>query len=241
MKQIRAANERGHARHDWLDSYHSFSFADYHDPARMGVSILRVINDDRIAPAGGFATHPHQDMEIVTYVLDGVLEHKDSMGNGSLIRPGDIQRMSAGSGVRHSEFNHSDQQPVHLLQIWLLPNRRGVTPDYAQKHFPPSERRNLLQLLVSPDGSGGSISAHQDGLLYGSLLEPGNSLSHKLAAGRLAYLHIARGEARINGETLGDGDAIILSEEPRVELTGIKEAEILLFDLPAEPGRDSQA
>ncbi|PLX63361.1 pirin family protein [Sedimenticola selenatireducens] len=236
MKQIRAANDRGYQHHDWLETHYSFSFADYYDPAHMGISILRVINDDRIAPAGGFPTHPHQDMEIVTYVLDGVLEHKDSMGNGSLIRPGDIQRMSAGTGVRHSEFNHSDQQPVHLLQIWLLPNRKGVTPGYAQKHFPPSERRNLLQLLVSPDGSAGSISAHQDGLIYGTLLEPGKSVSHELAAERIAYVHIARGKAVINNETLGDGDAITLSEEPQVKLSGVDESEILLFDLPQGPG-----
>lgn len=236
MKQIRAASERGHARHDWLDSYHSFSFADYYDPAHMGVSILRVINEDRIAPAGGFPTHPHRDMEIVTYMLDGVLEHKDSMGNGSLIRSGDIQRMSAGSGVQHSEFNHSSEQPAHLLQIWLLPNRQGVTPGYAQKHFPPSERRNILQLLVSPDGRGGSISAHQEGLIYGSLLEQGRSVSHPLAVGRTAYLHIARGKAVVNGEKLAAGDAITLSEEARVELTGTEQAEILLFDLPRESG-----
>ncbi|WP_428622361.1 pirin family protein [Sedimenticola sp.] len=232
MKQIRTAEARGHANIGWLESYHSFSFADYYDPEHMGVSILRVINDDHIAPSGGFPTHPHRDMEIVTYILDGVLEHKDSMGNGSLIRPGDIQHMSAGTGVRHSEFNHSHSEPVHLLQIWLLPNRQGVTPGYNQKHFPLSERRGVLQILVSPDGRSGSISAHQDGLLYGTLLEQGDSVSHDLAAGRTAYLHVARGKVLINGETLSAGDAITLSDEPTVSLTGIDQAEVLLFDLP---------
>ncbi len=235
MKRIRAANERGHTRQGWLDSYHSFSFADYHDPEQMGVSILRVINDDQIAPAGGFPTHPHRDMEIVTYLLDGVLEHQDSLGNGSLIRPGEIQRMSAGSGVQHSEFNHSDKQPVHLLQIWLLPNRQGVTPGYDQKWFPLAERRNRLQLLVSPDGRDGSISAHQDGLIYGTLLDAGHTIEHPLPQGRIAYVHIARGAASIHGEKLTTGDAMMLAEEPRVELTGIEQTEILLFDLPAEP------
>lgn len=235
MKRIRAATERGHSRHDWLDSYHSFSFADYHDPEQMGISILRVINDDRIAPAGGFPTHPHRDMEIVTYLLDGVLEHRDSLGNGSLIRPGEIQRMSAGSGVQHSEFNHSDQQPVHLLQIWLLPNRQGVEPGYAQKQFPLPERRNRLRLLVSPDGRDGSLSAHQDGLIYGSLLDRDHPITHVLEAGRIAYVHIARGAASINGEQLTGGDAIVLADEPEVALTGLEQAEILLFDLPAEP------
>ncbi len=235
MKQIRAADARGYNHHDWLETRYSFSFADYHDPAHMGISILRVLNEDRIAPAGGFPTHPHQEMEIVTYILDGVLEHKDSMGNGSLIRPGDIQRMSAGTGVRHSEFNHSDQQPVHLLQIWLLPNRKGVEPGYAQKHFPLSERRGILQLLVSPDGHSGSISSHQDGRLYGTFLEQGEAASHSLAAGRIAYVHIARGKAVVNGENLAEGDAITLSQEPRVDLVGVGQAEILLFDLPESP------
>ncbi|WP_260294222.1 pirin family protein [Sedimenticola hydrogenitrophicus] len=232
MKQIRAADDRGHVQQGWLESHHSFSFADYYDPAHMGVSILRVINEDRIAPASGFPTHPHQDMEIVTYVMEGELEHKDSMGNGSLIHPGDIQHMSAGTGVRHSEFNPSEHQPVHLLQIWLLPNEKGVTPGYAQKHFPLSERRGILQLLVSPDGSGGSISAHQDGLLYGTLLEQGESVTHTLTAGRTAYVHVARGQAAVNGETLGAGDALTLVDEPRVELSGVDRAEVLLFDLP---------
>lgn len=232
MKQIRRAEARGHADHGWLQSHHSFSFADYYDPAHMGVSILRVINDDRIAPSGGFPTHPHRDMEIVTYLMEGTLEHRDSIGNGSLIRPGDIQRMSAGSGIQHSEFNPSDSEPTRLLQIWLLPNQTGITPDYAQKQFPPEQRRGILQLLVSPDGRDGSISARQDGLLYGTLLDREESLSHTLQAGRSAYLHLARGQAVINGETLGEGDAITLVDEPQVQMSGIDKAEILLFDLP---------
>lgn len=232
MKQIRAAESRGHANHGWLQSHHSFSFADYYDPEHMGVSILRVINDDHIAPSGGFPTHPHRDMEIVTYLMQGALEHRDSMGNGSVIRPGDIQRMSAGSGIRHSEFNPSDSEPTRLLQIWLLPNRQGITPGYAQQNFPLQQRRGRLQLLVSPDGRDGSLSAQQDGLLYGTLLDQGQTLSHDLARGRTAYLHLARGRAEINGEPLNEGDAITLKDEARIGMRGIDQAEILLFDLP---------
>jgi len=232
MKQIRAAESRGHADHGWLQSHHSFSFADYYDPEHMGVSILRVINDDHIAPSGGFPTHPHRDMEIVTYLMQGALEHRDSMGNGSVIRPGDIQRMSAGSGIRHSEFNPSDSEPTHLLQIWLLPNRQGITPGYAQQNFPLQQRRGRLQLLVSPDGRDGSLSAQQDGLLYGTLLEQGQTLDHDLQPGRTAYVHLARGRAEINGESLNEGDAITLTDEARIEMRGIDQAEILLFDLP---------
>ncbi len=232
MRQIRRAEDRGTGRHDWLESYHSFSFADYYDPAHMGVSILRVINEDRIAPSSGFATHSHRDMEIVTYVLEGELEHKDSMGNGSIIRPGDVQRMSAGTGVSHSEYNPSDNTTVHLLQIWLLPNQKGVKPGYAQQHFPLKERQGKLQLLVSPDGRDNSISANQNGLLYGTLLNDGESVSYKLSDNRIAYVHIARGEATVSGEAVKAGDAITLSDEPTVELHGIKQAEIVLFDLP---------
>ncbi|MCW8906034.1 MAG: pirin family protein [Sedimenticola sp.] len=232
MKQIRAAESRGHADHGWLQSHHSFSFADYYDPEHMGVSILRVINDDHIAPSGGFPTHPHRDMEIVTYLMEGALEHRDSMGNGSLIRPGDIQRMSAGSGIRHSEFNPSDSKPTRLLQIWLMPNRQGITPGYAQQHFPLQQRRGRLQLLVSPDGRDGSLSAQQDGLLYGTLLEQDQTLSHDLEPGRTAYIHLARGQAEINGESLNEGDAITLTDEAQIGMRGIDQAEILLFDLP---------
>jgi hypothetical protein len=229
---IRHASERGHAHHGWLDTWHSFSFSSYYDPAHMGVSNLRVINDDRIAPGGGFPIHGHQDMEIVTVVLDGALEHKDSLGNGSVIRPGDVQHMSAGTGVRHSEFNPSAQQPVHLLQIWLLPNRTGVEPAYHQRHFSEAERRGRLALLVSPDGRDGSIAAHQDALLYGSLLDDGHALDYRPDPDRQVYVHIARGAARVNGESLRAGDAARIGTGGAVRIDGVDGAELLLFDLP---------
>lgn len=232
MTTIRPSNERGHANHGWLDSYHTFSFANYYDPAHMGISNLRVINDDTVMPGQGFGTHGHQDMEIVSYVLDGALEHKDSMGTGSIIRPGDIQRMSAGTGVRHSEYNPSRTERVHFLQIWLVPNRAGVQPGYEQKHFPLDERRGRLVLLVSPDGRDGSLSAHQDGLLYGTLLEAGESVEHPLAAGRRAYVHVARGTVSVNGAPLGSGDGATLDDVDHVHLEGLGHAEVLLFDLP---------
>lgn len=232
MTTLRPSNARGHANHGWLDSYHTFSFANYYDPEHMGVSNLRVINDDTVMPGQGFGTHGHQDMEIVSYVLDGALEHKDSMGNGSVIRPGDIQRMSAGTGVRHSEYNPSPTEPVHFLQIWLVPNRTGVQPGYEQKHFPLADRRGRLVLLVSPDGRDGSLSAHQDGLLYGTLLEAGESVEHPLAAGRRAYVHVARGQLAVNGTPLGSGDGATLDDVDHVHLEGLGHAEVLLFDLP---------
>jgi hypothetical protein len=232
MTVIRPSNARGHANHGWLDSYHSFSFARYYDPEHMGVSNLRVINDDRVMPGEGFGTHGHQDMEIVSYVLDGALEHKDSMGNGSVIRPGDIQRMSAGTGVRHSEYNPSRTEPVHFLQIWLVPNRSGVPPSYGQKHFPLADRRGRLVLLVSPDGRDGSLSAHQDSLVYGTLLEAGEAVEHRLAAGRRAYVHVARGEVVVDGTALASGDGATLADVDRVRLEGMAHAEVLLFDLP---------
>ena len=232
MMQLRAAHERGHARYDWLNTYHSFSFADYYDPQHMGISNLRVINDDTIAPGGGFPTHGHRDMEIVTYVLSGALEHKDSMGNGSVIRAGDVQRMSAGSGVRHSEFNASDREPVHLLQIWLLPNRQGIKPGYAQRHFPIEQRRGVLRLLISPDGRGDSLSAQQDALLYASLLQQGEAVEYALAAAHTAYVHLAKGSARVNGRTLHDGDGLRIEQEVRLVIEGLDSAELLLFDLP---------
>ena len=232
MTTLRPSNARGHANHGWLNSYHTFSFANYYDPEHMGVSNLRVINDDTVMPGQGFGTHGHQDMEIVSYVLDGALEHKDSMGNGSVIRPGDIQRMSAGTGVRHSEYNPSDTEPVHFLQIWLVPNRTGVQPGYEQKHFPLEARRGRLVLLVSPDGRGGSLSAHQDGLLYGTLLEAGETVGHPLAAGRRAYVHVARGQVAVNGTPLGSGDGATLDDVDHVHLEGLGHAEVLLFDLP---------
>ena len=221
-------------RLDWLDTFHTFSFGEYVDPRHMGISNLRVINDDRIAPGGGFATHGHQDMEIVTYVLEGALRHRDSMGNGSVIRPGDCQHMSAGTGVRHSESNDSAEAPVHLLQIWLLPNRLGVAPGYHQQHFPVAARRGRLALLVSPDGRGGSIPAHQDALLYAALLSDGETLTHPLPTGRQAYVHLARGRATVNDQALTGGDGVHLAAEAQVRISGsgADAAEILLFDLP---------
>jgi len=232
MIQIRPANERGHSRLNWLDSHHTFSFAEYYDPKHMGISNLRVINDDTVAPGGGFATHGHRDMEIVTYVLEGALEHKDSMGNGSVIRPGDVQRMSAGTGVRHSEYNHSRTDPVHFLQIWLLPSKVGVEPAYTQTHFPAEERRGRLHLLVSPDGREGSIATHQDALLYGTLLEVGESVTHAVAPGRNGYIQVAKGRVTANGSELKAGDGATIQGEPEIRLTGAEAAEVLLFDLP---------
>jgi hypothetical protein len=232
MITIRPAAERGRAEFGWLDSRHTFSFGDYYDPAHMGVSNLRVINDDRVQPGTGFPTHGHRDMEIVTVVLEGALEHKDSLGNGSIIRPGDVQRMSAGTGVRHSEYNPSAAEPVHLLQIWLVPNRLGVEPGYAQQHFPDAAWRNHLVLLVSPDGRHESIAAHQDALLYGTRLDEGAQVTHRLAAGRPGWVQAARGRARINGRELAAGDGALIAAGSAVEITGVEDAELLLFDLP---------
>jgi redox-sensitive bicupin YhaK (pirin superfamily) len=232
MLAIRRADERGHSRLSWLNSFHTFSFADYHDPRHMGVSNLRVINDDTVAPGGGFAMHGHSDMEIVTYVLQGALEHKDSMGNGSIIRPGDVQHMSAGTGVRHSEFNPSQTESVHLLQIWLLPNRTGVEPGYNQRHFPRAELQGRLRLLVSPDGRDGSIPTHQDGLMYGGLLSAGESIGCSLPPGRVGYVHLARGRARVNDQEMSAGDGLTLRAEAQIGLNALEEAEVLVFDLP---------
>lgn len=232
MTRLRLSNERGHARQGWLDSYHTFSFGHYYDPEHLGVSNLRVINDDTVVPGAGFGTHGHRDMEIISYVLDGALEHKDSMGNGSVIRPGDVQRMSAGTGVQHSEYNHSKTEPVHFLQIWLEPNRTSVQPGYEEKHFPPKQRRGRLALLVSPDGRDGSLSAHQDGLLYGTLLEAGEAVEHPVAAGRRAYVHVARGHAAVNGLPMDTGDGATLEDVTQIRLEGLGHAEVLLFDLP---------
>ena len=233
MLKIRRAEERGRYRNDWLDSHHSFSFGEYHDPQHMGWSILRVINDDRIAPGGGFPTHPHRDMEIVTYVLEGALAHRDSTGGGSVIRPGDVQRMSAGSGIAHSEFNHSDVAPVHLLQIWLLPNRRGVTPGYDQKSFPAAERRGRLRLVVSPDGSDGSIAAHQDGRVYAGVLGVGDEARHQLSPDRVGWVQVARGGVNVNGQDLETGDGAAVAAGSALVLAGRDDGEVLLFDLPA--------
>jgi redox-sensitive bicupin YhaK (pirin superfamily) len=232
MISIRKAGERGHANLGWLDSYHSFSFGSYYDPRQVGVSNLRVINDDRIAPGSGFPTHGHRDMEIVTYVMQGALEHKDSMGNGSVIRAGDVQYMSAGTGVRHSEYNPSEAEPVHLLQIWLTPNRIGGEPGYSQQHFPPAMRRNTLALVVSPDGRDGSIRTHQDALMYAAKLDDGARVEHRLAPGRPGYLHLARGAARVDGELLSAGDGARIAAGTTIRIDGVDGAELLLFDLP---------
>jgi quercetin 2,3-dioxygenase len=232
MLIVRPAAERGHVRSSWLDTYHSFSFGEYHDSRYLGVSNLRVINEDTIAPGQGFATHGHNDMEIVTVVLEGELAHRDSLGNGAVIRPGDIQHMSAGTGVRHSEFNPSSDVPVHLLQIWLEPNVLGVAPAYAQQHFPLEARRGRLVLLVSPDGRDGSLATHQDACLSGTRLDAGQSVTHTLASGRPAYVQVARGHATVNGHPLTAGDGAHLLDELSLQIEGLDDAELLVFDLP---------
>lgn len=231
MITVRRSDDRGHAEHGWLDSRHTFSFAGYHDPAHMGFRALRVINEDRVAPGQGFGRHSHRDMEIVSYVLDGALEHKDSMGTGEVIRPGDVQRMSAGTGVTHSEFNASRQSPVHFLQIWLLPERGGIQPSYEQKTFSSSEKAGQLRLVASPDGSDQSVTIHTDARLYAGLFDAGQTAEHGLAAGRHAWVHVVRGRAKVNGTELGAGDAVALSEERTVRIEGIDASELLVFDL----------
>lgn len=233
MIEIRGAKERGYAEHGgWLKSYHSFSFAEYFDRNHMHFGPLRVINEDWIAAGMGFGMHPHKDMEIITYVLEGELAHRDSMGNGSTIRPGNVQRMSAGRGVTHSEFNHMQDAEVHLLQIWIMPNRAGVTPSYEEKHFSAEEKRGTLRLVASEDGAQGSVQIHQDAKLYVSLLNGTEAAELPLAAGRLAYVHVARGSVTVNGQTLQAGDAAKLRGEPKVTLTQGQQAEVLVFDLP---------
>ena len=231
MSNIRKAEERGHANHGWLDSYHSFSFADYYDPAHMGFGPLRVINEDRVAPGKGFGTHGHRDMEIISYVLDGQLEHRDDMGTGSIIVPGDVQRMSAGRGVMHSEFNPSRDRPVHFLQIWIEPAVRGIAPSYEQKRFDAGAKRGRLRLVASPDGSDGSVAIHRDARVYAGLFDGAESADHPLAAARKAYVHVARGQATVNGRVLGPGDALRIEGEPAVTIAQGRDAEILLFDL----------
>ncbi|HMF44494.1 MAG TPA: pirin family protein [Polyangia bacterium] len=228
---IRRAGERGKADHGWLLSFHTFSFADYYDPAHMGFRALRVINEDRVQPGQGFGAHSHRDMEIISYVLDGALEHKDSMGGSSIIRPGEVQRMSAGTGVTHSEFNASRDELVHFLQIWILPARPGGKPGYEQKAFPEAERRGKLRLVASPDGRDGSVTIRQDVALYASLPRTGETLKHELAAGRHAWLHVARGDVELAGEKLVAGDAAAISDASGIELTGGASSEVLLFDL----------
>ena len=228
MIKMRKAHDRGHANHGWLDSWHTFSFADYHDPRHMGFSALRVINEDRVIPGEGFPTHPHRDMEIITYVLEGALEHKDSLGTGSVIHPGEVQRMSAGTGIRHSEFNHSQSEPVHFLQIWILPDRQGVQPGYEQKRIGLDGR---LRLVASPDGRDESVTIHQDAHVYAARLN-GDEVTHMLAPGRRAWLQVARGTVKLNGSTLYAGDGAGIENEPALQLTADGSAEVLLFDLP---------
>jgi len=230
MMKIRKANERGHAEHGWLDTYHTFSFADYYDPQWMGFRSLRVINDDLVLPGSGFGTHPHRDMEIITYVLSGALEHKDSMGNGRVIRAGEVQYMAAGTGVEHSEFNPSQDEAVHLLQIWILPDRKGVTPRYAEKSL-QNAAPGALHLITSKTGREGSIAIHQDANLWLGKLNAGNRVTHRLAPDRHAWVHVAEGEVVLNGRTLAGGDAAAVSRESQLELTATKPAQVLLFDL----------
>jgi redox-sensitive bicupin YhaK (pirin superfamily) len=228
---IRRADERGRADHGWLLSYHTFSFADYYDPAHMGFRALRVINEDRVQAGQGFGTHSHRDMEIISYVLEGALQHKDSMGTSSIIRPGDVQRMSAGTGVTHSEFNASKSELVHFLQIWILPERPGGKPGYEQKAFTEAERKGKLRLVASPDGRDGSVTIRQDVTLHAGLLSAGESLRHALAPGRHAWVHVARGRVDLGGEQLEAGDGAAVSDARGLELAGHGESEVLLFDL----------
>src|SRR5213078_1371701 len=230
MMKIRKANERGYAEHGWLDMYHTFSFADYYDLQWMGFRSLRVINDDLVMPGMGFGTHPHRDMEIITYILSGSLQHKDSMGNGRVIRPGELQYMAAGTGVQHSEFNPSSDEAVHLLQIWIQPDRKGVTPRYAEKSLKDA-RAGTLHLVTSKTGREGSIAIHQDADLWLAKLEAGNRVAHTLAPGRHAWVHVAEGEVSLNGKTLSGGDAAAISEESGLELSATKTSQVLLFDL----------
>ena len=231
MIEIRRACERGHAQHGWLESYHSFSFADYYDPAHEGFGALRVINEDRVKPGAGFGTHGHRDMEILSYVLEGELAHKDSMGNGSTIVPGDVQRMSAGRGVLHSEFNHAKDATTHFLQIWIEPNVRGIAPGYEQKHFDAASKRGQLRLVASPDGAAGSLTLHQSARVYVALIDGAERAVHGLEPGRRAYVHVARGRLTVNGNALEAGDALKASGVGEIVLEQGQGAEVLMFDL----------
>ncbi|HEY4081578.1 MAG TPA: pirin family protein [Burkholderiaceae bacterium] len=232
------SSQRGYADHGWLKSFHSFSFADYYDPKRMGFGALRVINEDRVEAGRGFGTHGHRDMEIISYVLNGELAHKDSMGNGEaggehagVIRPGDVQRMSAGTGVMHSEFNNAKDQQTHFLQIWVMPDQKGVAPSYEQKHFAPADKRGCLRLVASGDGADGSVSIHADARLYAGLFDGVEAAELALKPGRLAYVHLVRGQLTVNGQTLSAGDALQLSDVPSVTVGAGQDAEVLVFDL----------
>jgi len=234
MLEIRRASDRGHADHGWLDSYHSFSFADYWDPRHVEFGPLRVINEDRVVPGAGFGTHGHRDMEIISYVLEGELAHKDSTGTSSVIRQGDVQRMSAGRGVMHSEFNNSQSQPVHFLQIWIQPDVTGIAPEYEQKRFEPEQKRGRLRLVASPDGADGSVRIHQDARLFTGLLDGAERAALEVAPGRRLYVHMARGKVTANGEALGAGDALKLTDTPVLSLAEGTDAEVLVFDLPGQ-------
>jgi quercetin 2,3-dioxygenase len=231
MITVRPAGERGRAEIGWLDSRHTFSFSDYHDPKHMGFRALRVINEDRVAPGRGFGTHPHRDMEILSYVLEGELKHQDSMGTGSVIRPGDVQRMSAGTGVRHSEENASKTEPVHFLQIWIVPEKAGIPPSYEQKTFPDAERTNQLRLVASRDGRDGALTVHQDVALHAGKLEAGAAVSHPLAPGRHAWVQVTRGAIDLGGKRLAAGDGAAVSDESALALKAIEASEVLVFDL----------
>ena len=231
MITIRKANDRGHANHGWLDSYHTFSFADYYDPKFMGFRSLRVINEDQIAAKRGFGTHSHRDMEIITYVLEGALEHQDSMGNRSVMRPGEVQRMTAGTGVSHSEYNHCDQEATHLLQIWILPETRGLEPSYEQKAYSDAEKRGKLRLIASQDGRDGSVKVHQDFNLYATVLEEDAQVNFSVKGDRQVWVQVARVSVMLNGQLLAQGDAAAVSQETLLDLTGKESAEVLVFDL----------
>lgn len=231
MLTLRKAHERGHADHGWLNTYHTFSFADYYDPGHMGYRNLRVINEDRVRPGEGFPTHPHRNMEIITYVLEGALEHKDSTGNGSVIVPGEVQRMSAGTGITHSEFNHSRSELVHFLQIWILPDRDGVKPSYEQKFYPNEEKRGKWRLIASADGRDNSVTVHQDVNLYAALIDAGEEIVHDIPHNRYAWLQAVRGRILVNGRKMSHGDGLAVSNEVRLSVSGDGQAEVLLFDL----------
>jgi redox-sensitive bicupin YhaK (pirin superfamily) len=233
MITLRKANDRGHADHGWLKSDHSFSFAEYFDMAHMGWGNLRVINEDRVAPGGGFGKHSHKDMEIVSYVLSGQLAHQDNMGNVKVIPPGDVQRMSAGTGVVHSEFNHAESQTTHFLQIWLLPNAKGIAPGYEQKTIPPSEKRGALRLIASNDGAGDSVTVHADAALYSGLFDGVEAAELALDPARKAYVHLVRGGLTVNGQRLGGGDALLMEQESHITIADGDDAEVLVFDLAA--------
>jgi redox-sensitive bicupin YhaK (pirin superfamily) len=231
MATLRPAIERGRSNHGWLDSAHTFSFSNYYDSLHMGFGPLRVINDDRVTPGAGFGMHGHRDMEIISYVLEGALAHKDSLGNGSVIRPGDVQRMSAGTGIQHSEFNHSPTEPVHFLQIWIVPDQIGYPPSYEQKYFSAAEKRGRLCLVASREGRDGSVSLHQDVDLYAALLDGTDCAEFALRSGRQAWIQVARGEVRVNGQILTEGDGLAIDEPGLLRLDGAKAAEVLLFDV----------